>query len=173
MRKLSITLFVLCLASVSAYAATISGTVEYNFPNLGDLYPNDGGPVAFTVPPQTVITLNSDIGFPFVQNTISDISICIEFLYSAGWTSASFNGEVFKFSDFDINGINVNQSMGADITYDTHAIYVNWQGLPFTQGESFVNIAYNPSNAVPEPTSLLLLATGLGALGLAAWRRKK
>jgi hypothetical protein len=36
------------------------------------------------------------------------------------------------------------------------------------------NFAFSsPTSPVPEPTSLLLLGMGLGALGVAAWRRKK
>jgi hypothetical protein len=37
----------------------------------------------------------------------------------------------------------------------------------------YVWAVWTPASQVPEPTSLLLLATGLGALGLASWRRKK
>jgi hypothetical protein len=50
----------------------------------------------------------------------------------------------------------------------------------FTLSDNYIGItdltitgSYTPTPAIPEPTSVLLLGTGLGALGLAAWRRKR
>ena len=40
-----------------------------------------------------------------------------------------------------------------------------------TQAQGFIGT--DPPSTVPEPTSLFLLGTGLGGLGLAAWRSKK
>jgi hypothetical protein len=72
------------------------GFVEYDFPCLGCLYGNSGGPYAFTIP-GTVYT-ESDPGFAFVQNNFVSSGVNIGYTWSSGWTSASFNGEVFTFT---------------------------------------------------------------------------
>jgi hypothetical protein len=72
------------------------GFVEYDFPCLGCLYGNTGGPFAFTNP--TTVFTESDPGFPFVQNDFVASGINISYLWSSGWTGAAFNGEVFTFT---------------------------------------------------------------------------
>src|SRR5271165_6486501 len=72
------------------------GFVEYDFPSLGSLYGNGGGPFAFTNP--TTVYTEDDPGFLFVQNNFLSTGINIGYIWSSGWTPASFNGEVFTFT---------------------------------------------------------------------------
>ena len=171
--KLSLVTFMvglLCLpmsfaANSPAQAEYItSGTAEYDYPLLGIIYINDGGPIPFTAP-QTVL-LNKDPGFDYVQNAITSNSIDISFLFTFRFSSfGTFNGEVFKMPTDTIPGISVSQNMGATVTFDKHDIYVNWEDLPFTEGVTYVDI-----DVVPEPCSLLLFGSGLA--GLIGLRRK-
>jgi hypothetical protein len=78
----------------------------------------------------------------------------------------------------DVTGAPVNVTLG-QFLYDPPTVGSSWDdfyldgGWYWFGGPPYVANFYYEVDVVPEPTSLILLATGLGALGLVSWRRKK
>ena len=157
-------IFLVLVVCGTAHATITSGTAEIDFPNLGSIFE---GPVPFTAP-QTVL-----LNLGFVQNDILATGINIGFPKgTAGFASATFNGEVFDLPNDTVSGLTVNQNMGASVTFDAHHIYVNFSNLTFSQGQTFVDISViGPVPTVPEPVSLLFL--GAGVAGMAVIGRRK
>jgi hypothetical protein len=106
-----------------------------------------------------------------VANTISGSGIDITFTTDVNWSGGEFNGEVFNFPTYDITNIAVTGTQIPGVTFDAHDIYINWESMNFSTSDN-ISIELD-SSAVPEPSSFLLLATGLaGAVRMAARRLK-
>jgi hypothetical protein len=88
---------------------------------------------------------------------------------------ATFNGPAFTvlagnpFPAIDtVSGI-----LASDVFETGGKLALNWQSLSFADGSQIVVTFTGGTSATPLPASLPLFATGLDALSLLGWRRKR
>ncbi len=167
-------------ASFNVNSALLEGkTVNYQyfFPDITSAYSNASNG-DFTVDSSVEIT---NIVDSRGSMDISDSNIYVAFSSDSFFTPATFNG--FKISDVfnsiaDFSSVSINAAtnmVGLDlnrITVLANEIWVNWQGLNFTN-ETIVSLDINSSanpSAVPVPAAAFFFAPAL--LGFVGLRRK-
>lgn len=160
------------IASAQLVGSTVG--VEYRFPNVGALYTSHGPAVV-----GAGIEFTNVAGY-FQVDVSNNLVEAKNFFTSATWTSpVGFNG--WRFFDVGntapaFTSVTIDPStnmVGFDasrITYDADNIYVDWQGLSFTE-HTVVALNINSTTA-PEPATIALTGLGLAGLGVVARRRR-
>jgi hypothetical protein len=125
-------------------------------------------PITFTV--GIGIESSGHVGSEFID--FSDHALTITFLQRTNFASFAFNGFVFSVlsgNPFDPVG-SVSGIASSLVSEPNGQLAINLQNLTFETG---AQIVVTFGNETPLPGALALFATGLGALGLLGWRRKK
>ena len=160
-----------------AQPATLVGnsiSAEYDFPDLGtSLCTACFSPSTFTVGSgiETTLSISSSLPtFDFSAN-----QLVIDFVGGLGLNPGTFNGPVFTvLSGNPFPAISsVSGILAADVFETGGKLALNWQSLSFTDGSQIVVTFVGGTSATPLPAALPLFATGLGAMGLLGWRRKR
>ena len=112
---------------------------------------------------QIVITNNSDLPFCTVSGSCPDAFDGFEFVFSAG----------VNISGVTASGAADFQPISAGLTFTPTIITVNLAGDAPQIGDQLILDLTFPTTATPLPAALPLFASGLGALGLLGWRRKR
>jgi len=167
----------------TAHAATLLDgkalTVDYWFPNSGDIYDRRQVTVGSGVEVMNFPApgyFDVDVSDKHIAINNFDTSFCFS---NCTWSNSSFNGLRFfdhtgTIDSFVSASVSATNMLGLDasrLSFDANNIYLNWQGLTFSNN-TFVELDLNGgSSPIPEPASIMLLGTGV--LGLVARNRRR
>ena len=169
----------LALFNANAGAATFIGsqvTGTLLFPDISTQYVPPVGPVTVVDPGQE---FPSNIFVPGRLFALDINASQITYFTNEAVTygTSAFNGFKLSFSgappivNVTLNG--ASTLVPVDISFDTNDVFLNLSGLAVTPAQfSVVDVTFGTIET-PLPAALPLFATGLGALGLLSWRRKR
>lgn len=171
--------------SAKAEAALTGDTINWQYYFGGEAFNSGGSPGSFLAGSTTsTFSGDSSPASPIFTISANDSQIIFDFLDTGDWLPSPVSYDVEGL--FIRNGILLTDDANpfanvtidastnmagfsiSNVTFNSSQLAINWAGLLYTPD---TNVVLNVSSAVPEPSSLLLLASGL--VGLVVWRRKR
>lgn len=192
MRKLlTCTLFILFgILLICKPEAQALSVLDWQYYSYGGVYTYPGGSTSGTFAADGTLGGTFDAGGPYFDMYATSNQLIIDYVSTRGPWSGSINsynsggltidnGILFTETIDTITSLTLNAATNmsgfslANVTWDASRIAIDWEGLSFSTDTMVVlDIDGGPGGApVPEPSTIILLGSGL--LGLAWYGRKR
>lgn len=168
--RLAAAMAIVSALSAPAHAGLLGVTVDWQYYAYGGPYVGLGSPGSFVAN-----GLVGDTFGPYFDIIVDDTSVTFDYIGTGTWTSSAlslpptiYNGIALNFVGIALTSVSINGATNmagfgaSDFSFSGNQLQVDWVDLPFGP-DTIVKLDVE---AVPEPTTLLLVGSGIVAMRL-------